>query len=210
METRGNWVPAVVLYCTSSAGALILLLLNLAGDAETANAFVGVLAPVEILAVIFSAFLLLRCWKALPEAHRKTTPGKAVGFLFISFYNSYRLFVSFPALAKRCHSYGKQVNDPEMKDMNGLGITYAALFVLQLMLVFLGGAIGASRAALDGVTLAASSVEMLSPLPSTILIVAGIPDVAVFVLFFKRMSTYANRALSRSASAPPTTPSPGL
>lgn len=57
--------------------------------------------------------------------------------------------------AKGYHSYGKQVNDPEMKDMSGLGITCAALFVLQLMLAFFGGAIGASRAALDGVTLAA-------------------------------------------------------
>ena len=47
------------------------------------------------------------------------------------------------------------MNDPEIKGMSALGITCAALFVLQLMLAFFGGAIGASRAALDGATLAA-------------------------------------------------------
>ena len=57
--------------------------------------------------------------------------------------------------AKGYHSYGKQVNDPEIRNMSGLGITCAALFVLQLMLAFFGSAIGASKAALDGVTLAA-------------------------------------------------------
>ena len=188
MEKKVNWVPAVVLYCVSSAANLadyvfdLLLLLNLAGDMETADALVGFLGPLDPLALIFAALLLFRCWKALPEAHRKTTPGKAVGFLFIPLFNFYWVFVSFPALAKGYYSYGKQVNAPEIKDMSGLGIAYAVVFVL-VWVVF------------------------LTPAPGAVTFVTTIADVVVFVLFFKAMSTYANRALSRGASAPPPAPS---
>ena len=188
MEKKVNWVPAVVLYCVSSAANLadyvfdLLLLLNLAGDMETADALVGFLGPLDPLALIFAALLLFRCWKALPEAHRKTTPGKAVGFLFIPFFNFHWVFVSFPALAKGYYSYGKQVNDPEIKDMSGLGMAYAVAFVL-VWVVF------------------------LTPAPGAVTFVTTIADVVVFVLFFKAMSTYANRALSRGASAPPPAPS---
>ena len=178
----------MVLYCVSSAANLadyvfdLLLLLNLAGDMETADALVGFLGPLDPLALIFAALLLFRCWKALPEAHRKTTPGKAVGFLFIPFFNSYWVFMGFPALAKGYHSYGKQVNDPEIKDMSGLGIAYAVVFVLVWVVFF-------------------------TPAPGAVTFVTTIADVVVFVLFFKAMSTYANRALSRGASAPPHAPS---
>ena len=188
MEKKVNWVPAVVLYCVSSAANLadyvfdLLLLLNFAGDMETVDALVGFLGPLDPLALIFAASLLFRCWKALPEARRKTTPGKAVGFLFIPFFNFYWAFVSFPALAKGYYSYGKQVNDPEIKDMSGLGIAYAVVFVL-VWVVF------------------------LTPAPGAVTFVTTIADVVVFVLFFKAMSTYANRALSRGASAPPPAPS---
>ena len=47
MEKKVNWVPAVVLYCVSSAANLadyvfdLLLLLNLAGDVETADALLA-------------------------------------------------------------------------------------------------------------------------------------------------------------------------
>ena len=188
MEKKVNWAPAVVLYCVSSAANLadyvfdLLLLLNLAGDMETADALVGFLGPLDPLALIFAALLLFRYWKALPEAHRKTTTGKAVGFLFIPFFNFHWVFVSSPALAKGYYSYGKQVNDPEIKDMSGLGIAYAVVFVL-VWVVF------------------------LTPAPGAVTFVTTIADVVVFVLFFKAMSTYANRALSRGASAPPPGPS---
>ena len=139
--------------------------------------------PLVIVTIVFMSPLFFQCWKALPEAHRKTTPGKAVGFLFIPFFNFYWAFVSFPALAKGYYSYGKQVNDPEIKDMSGLGIAYAVLFVVEFAVVF------------------------LTPALTALIIVASIADVVVFVLFSKAMSTYANRALSRGASVPPPAPS---
>ena len=65
---------------------------------------------------------------------------------------------------------------------NSLGIAYAVVFVL-VWVVF------------------------LTPAPGAVTFVTTIADVVVFVLFFKAMSTYANRALSRGASAPPPAPS---
>ena len=173
----------------------------------------GMLGIVVRLGVIF------KYWKALPEAHRKTTPGKAVGFLFIPFFNFYWVFVSFPALAKGYYSYGKQVNDPEIKDMSGLGIAYAVLFVVGFWiasptpaLTALTAGVGIAEVMFLGIGYAALFVggfASASPIPAlpALMAVVSIADVVVLALFFKAMSTYANGALSRGASVPPPAPS---
>ena len=107
MEKKVNWIPALVLYCVSSVLSLIINPTDLEG-----YLWYLLVLPVSILATAFMMILLFKCWKALPEAHRKTTPGKAVGFLFIPFYNFYWVFVSFPALAKGYHHYGDNCGRP--------------------------------------------------------------------------------------------------
>ena len=59
----------------------------------------------------------------------------------------------------------------------------------------------------DGFVLSSKVGRLLTPTPDAVTFVTTIADVVVFVLFFKAMSTYANRALSRGASAPPPAPS---
>ena len=191
MEKKVTWVPALVLYCAVSGLDVVIGLRGLVGDVETADAWLILGVWLLINTIVFVSLLLFQCWKALPEAHRKTTPGMAVGFLFIPLFNFYWAFVSFLALAKGYYSYGKQVNDPEIKDMSGLGSAYAVLFsVVRYGNVVIGFAVGS-----------------LTPALTALMIVESIADVVVFVLFFKAMSTYANRALSRGASAPPPAPS---
>ena len=159
---------------------------------EAADAWLILGLSLPIAARVFMCLLLFQCWKALPEAHRKTTPGKAVGFLFIPVFTYYWEFVSFPALAKGYYSYGKQVNDPEIKDKSGLGIAFAVLHVVVPLKYVVEVVLSLTPALAETVADA---------------FVRGIADVVVFVLFFKAMSTYANRALSRGASAPPPAPS---
>ena len=164
MKKKVNWIPAGVFYCASSV-------LSLSIDPIPENyLWMFLLSPVYILAVVFAMILLFKCWKALPEAHRKTTPGKAVGFLFIPLYNFYWVFVSFPALAKGYYLYGQQVNDAEIKDHSNVGVAYAMLFICSFTFAVFMPSIG--------------------PL-------INIADLVVFLSFFKTMSSYANRALNR-------------
>ena len=57
----------------------------------------------DLLAIVsaYTAWgrLHYRCWEALPERFRATSPGQAVGYLFIPLFNFYWAFISFPKLA---------------------------------------------------------------------------------------------------------------
>jgi hypothetical protein len=54
--------------------------------------------------VVFNCLILHRGWKAVQDGKAQTTPGKAVGFLFIPFFNLYWGFVAWYGLMqeKKC------------------------------------------------------------------------------------------------------------
>lgn len=82
-----SWIPTLVLYCVSSVLGLIIDLAALSSGSEASEGLALLFLPVLVVATVFYCILHHSCWKALPERHRSTTPGKAVGFLFIPFYN---------------------------------------------------------------------------------------------------------------------------
>lgn len=53
-----------------------------------------------IPATVFMMLLLYRFWTLIPREYAQTTPGKAIGFLFISLFNFYWAFVSYLGLAQ--------------------------------------------------------------------------------------------------------------
>ena len=117
-----NWIPALVLYCVVST---LLILINFVGlDDEEASEGLAVLAlPLVILGVVFISILHYQCWKALPERFRATTPGKAVGYLFIPFYNFYWAFISWPKLAEGLVAWQKSLGRPAVTDAPSLALT---------------------------------------------------------------------------------------
>jgi GYF domain 2 len=58
-----------------------------------------------IAAIAFFAVLLYKMWKVIQDGHARTTPDKAVGFLFIPFFNLYWAFVAIRGLAVDLDSY---------------------------------------------------------------------------------------------------------
>ena len=65
---------------------------------KTAGLFLLILlavAAMTVTALVFKCILLFRLWKLVPPEQAATTPGKAVGFLFIPFFNLYWNFVAF-------------------------------------------------------------------------------------------------------------------
>lgn len=58
----------------------------------------GVATVLNIWAMVYFYMVLYRAWKCLQYGGARTTPGAAVGKLFIPFYNLYWLFVAFNGL----------------------------------------------------------------------------------------------------------------
>jgi hypothetical protein len=164
-----SWIPTLVLYCVSSVLCLIINLVELSSGSKASGALVLLSLPVFVVATVFQCVLHHSCWKALPARHRSTTPRKAVSFLFIPFYNFYWVFISFPGLTKGYLKFKEETGIVEIEDTTGLGITYAILFVLSLTLgLFAGAGFGS---------------------------ILTIADLAIFILFYKAISTYANIAI---------------
>lgn len=53
-----------------------------------------------IAAMVIYYILMYSCWKTVPTNIARTTPGKAVGFSFIPFFNIYWMFVAVYGLGK--------------------------------------------------------------------------------------------------------------
>jgi hypothetical protein len=54
---------------------------------------------------VLEIILLFQFWKQVQDGNARTTPGKAIGFLFIPFYNLYWIFVAYWGLAKELKRY---------------------------------------------------------------------------------------------------------
>ena len=93
-----------------------------------------------IVGIVFYYMMLYRAWSAIQDMKKgtpRTTPGKAVGFLFIPFFNFYWIFVGIYGLAQDYNRYiaEKKYDLPKMSE--GL---FLASCVLRLcaMIPYLG------------------------------------------------------------------------
>jgi len=86
-------------YVGSFAGGGILALIFLKVGPLPAVIVLGIYAGVVALIMWYKA------WKAIQNGHARTTPGKAIGFLFIPFYNFYWIFQAYWGFAKDYNSY---------------------------------------------------------------------------------------------------------
>jgi serine/threonine protein kinase len=127
-----NCVPALSLYCLTTA------LLVAANWREFRGHYDYFLTPCAILSWlvggVFWSMLHYSCWQALPEKFRATTPGRALGFLFIPLFNFYWVFVSFPKLASGFNALKRERPELPIRNLRGVGIAYAITTVLAFTL----------------------------------------------------------------------------
>lgn len=137
-----SWVPALVFQSIQvvSVVLLTLLLLGNAFEGEFEEAAVVMVifffAPV-ILCVIFSMILHYKCWQALPSQFARTTPGKAVGMLFVPFYNFYWVFPSVVGLAQDYRAWAAKTGTSGVKNYYGIGLALSVLFICQWVLIWI-------------------------------------------------------------------------
>ncbi|MBE6424929.1 MAG: zinc ribbon domain-containing protein [Planctomycetaceae bacterium] len=76
-----------------------------------------------ILGVISNIKFLHRCWRLIQDGHARTTPGKAIGFLFIPIFNIYWYFIVHYGLAIDLNSYARRYQIAVPRAPEGLVLT---------------------------------------------------------------------------------------
>jgi hypothetical protein len=66
------------------------------------------LVAAAIAQTVVMLMFLYKAWNLIQDGNARTTPGKAVGFLFIPFFNIYWMFVAFWGLALDLNGYAQQ------------------------------------------------------------------------------------------------------
>jgi len=92
----------------------------------------GILYLIGIIILLVSAIFfyihLYRAWSCLRAGAPRTTPGKAIGFLFIPFFNLYWMFVAFAGLPKDWNRV--MASHPDLQAGPRLGETVFLLFCI--------------------------------------------------------------------------------
>jgi len=93
--------------------------------------FVGI--PVAIAGYVLLCILLYRFWAVIQDGKPRTTPGKAVGFLFIPFFNFYWAYVAWVGLSKDINAYCRQRNIGAPEVNESLALTWFILCFLGII-----------------------------------------------------------------------------
>jgi hypothetical protein len=99
--------------------------LGIALAVDVHEAIIGMLGllliPPIFIMIIFYMLFLHAVWKQIPPNIARTTPGKAVGFMFIPFFNIYWQFVALYGLGQDLNQTLKQAGlRPQVKETFGL------------------------------------------------------------------------------------------
>ena len=135
--------------------------------------WLGLHALALVAAYVGWGMLHHACWMALPEQYRGTTPGKAVGLLFVPVFNFYWVFVSLGRLAEGYNAAGEVRPALAIRDASGLAVAKALSFV---------------------------AVWTIGWLPPYTAIVC-IADAILFALYYRAVAFNANRVLAGRAGA---------
>jgi hypothetical protein len=78
--------------------------------------------------------LLYLCWKAIQDGRATTTPGKAVGLLFVPLFNLYWMFTVYVAYARNYNAYLERYNIGIKRLPVGLFVGFYIFNVLQIVM----------------------------------------------------------------------------
>ena len=82
--------------------------------------------------------VLYKAWAALPTNYARTTPGQAVGFIFVPFYNLYWVFNAYVGFAKDSNRYTKQVDPVTPPQPDGFYIAFCIFhFYVAVLMSFI-------------------------------------------------------------------------
>ncbi len=87
--------------------------------------FIGI--PALIAAAVIAYILLYRYWEVIQDGYARTTPGKAIGFMFIPFFNFYWFFEVYGGLSKDMNAYMNRYGILAERLDEGLALAFCIL-----------------------------------------------------------------------------------
>ncbi len=93
-------------------------------------AALGIAGFAGLAAGVFYLMFLYKCWSLIPQGWARTTPGKAVGFLFIPFFNLYWMFVAQVGLSVDVNRVLDVCKKEHLKTTTGVAIGMCVLYLL--------------------------------------------------------------------------------
>lgn len=118
----GSYLAATLLAASFSIGALI------AGEGKIEEEhwpFTILVGLIGLYASVILVILIYKMWKAIPAANARTTPGKAVGFLFIPFFGLYWVFPALWGWSQDWNSYAAKSEGRLQRISEGLALSIA-------------------------------------------------------------------------------------
>jgi len=83
-----------------------------------------------VLGTVIACFMLKHLWSLIPREDAETTPGRAVGFLFIPVFNIYWVFISILGIAKALNAQTNRLSIPDVRVSEGRAKTACILACL--------------------------------------------------------------------------------
>jgi hypothetical protein len=89
--------------------------------------------PAVLAGTVLGYIILYRSWLLIQDGNARTTPGMAVGFCFIPFFNLYWIYIAFVGLSKDMNTYceQRQIAAPVISD--GMALAYYILSLLSIL-----------------------------------------------------------------------------
>jgi len=132
--SKGFYLGSILISFILMIGFLIAEIIELADNQpENAMIFVGLIWLILIYIVVVMSRLVYKMWAAIQDGHARTTPGKALGFCFIPFFNFYWVFQAFPGFARDYNTLVDRYSLRIPKLPVGLFMAYAVLCLLALI-----------------------------------------------------------------------------
>lgn len=94
--------------------------------------FIVLGAFAAIYATVVMCIMVYKMWKAIQDGHARTTPGKAVGLMFVPFFNFYWVFQAYWGFSQDYNSYIERHSMATNRLPERLFLAYAILSVASL------------------------------------------------------------------------------
>ncbi len=91
-----------------------------------------------LYSVVVNMVFLYKIWEAIQDGNVQISPGKAVGFMFIPFFNLYWIFPAYWGFAKELNKYIKRKGLKLTPISEGLFLAYAIFSLCTLLISYLG------------------------------------------------------------------------
>jgi TRAP-type C4-dicarboxylate transport system permease small subunit len=146
-STPPPFVPQVTASSLKSIFTWCLILLIIANLGSVISNFAGTSEATSVLACAISLFsiaggillfvFVYKLWKMIQDGYASTTPGKAIGFLFIPFFNYYWIFRAVFGLSTDMNAFINRhfpamTQPPIRKTKPVLALVYCIFFIINI------------------------------------------------------------------------------